>query len=67
MAKKEIIPTPAHSEDEISTLYQKTTGNISVKVSMGPEGRKVLREFLEGLDENLTVAQVKSALEADWS
>lgn len=67
MAKQKNDQVPAHSEDEISALFGKVTDGISVKVSMGPEGRNVVRDFLVGLDENLTVAEVKSALEADWS
>ncbi|GFE93528.1 hypothetical protein [Acetobacter persici] len=67
MAKQKNDQAPAHSEDEISALFGKVTDGVSVKVSMGPEGRNVVRDFLVGLDENLTVADVKSALEADWS
>ncbi|WP_140385793.1 MULTISPECIES: hypothetical protein [Acetobacter] len=66
-AKKPEVIVPAHSEDEISTLYNEVTDLVSVQVSMGPESRGLIRSFLTGLDENLTVADVKSALEADWS
>ncbi|MFT9399765.1 hypothetical protein [Acetobacter sp.] len=67
MAKQVNDQAPAHTENEISALYGKVTDGVSVKVSMGPEGRKVVRQFLTGLDENLSIAEVKSALEADWS
>lgn len=67
MAKKQVDQAPAHSEDEISELFNQVTDVVAVQVQMGPESRQLIREFLIGLDENLTVADVKSALEADWS
>lgn len=65
--KKQDAVVPAHSEDEISALYNEVTDLVSVQVSMGPESRELIRGFLTGLDENLTIADVKSALEAEWS
>lgn len=67
MTKKRNDQVPAHSEDEISELFNQVTDVVAVQVQMGPESRQLIREFLIGLDENLTVADVKSALEADWS
>lgn len=58
---------PARQEDEISDLYNQITDQVAVMVQMGPESRSLIRDFLEGLDENLTVADVKAALEAEWS
>lgn len=57
---------PAKEESEISDLYNLITDDVAVKVQMGPESRQLIREFLEGLDENLSVADVKSALEGEW-
>lgn len=70
MAKKPKMKSelpPAKTEDEISDAYNRITDDVAVMVQMGPESRQMLREFLEAVDENLTVADVKSALEADWS
>ena len=65
-AKTPALP-PARQEDEISDLYNLITDKVAVMVQMGPESRGLIRDFLEGLDENLSVADVKAALEAEWS
>ncbi|KAB8123973.1 hypothetical protein D3W54_06915 [Komagataeibacter medellinensis] len=67
MAKAIQSLPPARQEEEISDLYNLITDTVAVMVQMGPESRSLIRDFLEGLDENLTVADVKAALEAEWA
>lgn len=56
----------AREEGDIRTVYFGLTDDRRARVNIASEARGVIREFLEGLDENLTIVEVKAALEGEW-
>jgi len=67
MAKKIEVAELAKSPEEIAAHYFEQTDKRQAKVNVAPEARGVLKDFLTGLDENLTVRDVIAALEEQWS
>ena len=57
----------ARDPDEIRSNYFALTDVRQARVAIAPEARGVIRDFLESLDETLTVVEVKAALEGEWS
>ncbi|WP_406586774.1 hypothetical protein [Asaia lannensis] len=67
MAKKPDIQPPARNREEITERYLVLTDRVRVSVDIAPEARKVVRDFINSLADDLTVAEVREALEEQWS
>ncbi len=64
--KNERVPGSARSEDQIVDLFGHVTDACYARVHVGVQVRAGIKEFLLGLDENMTVRDAIAALEEGW-
>lgn len=64
--KEERRAGSARSEDQIVDLFGHVTDACYARVHVGAQVRSGIKEFLLGLDENMTVRDAIAALEGGW-
>ncbi|WP_122050388.1 hypothetical protein [Asaia bogorensis] len=67
MSKDKTIQPPARTNEEVKERYFALTDRVQVKVDIAPEARKVVRDFVNSLADDLTIGDVREALEEAWS